>query len=83
MQMSWNRWSAVGNVLYFEWVGAGVNLNTPASTRGNKRRLILGGSGGGRRAAEGTVQSNYRLWGDDFIEVTPDPRASVFQSPVT
>lgn len=46
MQMSWNRWSAVGNVLYFEWVGAGVNLNTPASTRGNKRRLILGGSGG-------------------------------------
>lgn len=24
------------------------------------------------------VESNYRLWGDDFIEVTPDPRVRVF-----
>lgn len=33
----------------------------------------MGGGG-----AEGMLQSNYRLWGDDFIEVTPDPRVRVF-----
>lgn len=48
-------------------------MNTPASSRDNKEALtVVGGD------TEGRVQSNYRLLGNDFMEVTPSPRVNVF-----
>lgn len=38
-------------------------LNTPASTRNNQEEINFG-----RGGTERMVQSNYRLWGDDFTE---------------
>lgn len=36
------------------------------------------GDSGGEGEGRGDARSNYRLWGDDFIEVTPDPGVSMF-----
>lgn len=39
------------------------------------------GDSSGEREGRGDARSNYRLWGDDFIEVTPDPGVSMFSVP--